>query len=72
MKDRCYKILSNCYVGKEEDRKLESRKALNSISTEDVKKVADFCKDTHRTHYLDLIYYGLIAGYVIGRRSMKK
>lgn len=72
MKDRCYKILSNCYIGKEEDRNFESKKALKSISIEDVKKVADFCKDTHRTHYLDLIYYGLIAGYVIGRRSMKK
>ena len=69
MKDRCYKILSNCYIGAEDDRKKESKKALRSISYEDIKNVADFCSDTRRTHYMDLIYYGLIAGYVIGYKA---
>lgn len=72
MKDRVAKILNNCWLVPEEERKTEANKALRSISMDDIQNVADFCKDTHRTHYLDLIYYGLIAGYVIGRRSMKK
>lgn len=72
MKDRVTKILNNCWLVPEEERKTEANKALRSISMDDIHNVADFCKDTNRTDYRDLIYYGLIAGYIIGRRSMKK